>query len=785
MPTGTPIDAGTAGFRGRPSTGWDFKWGSSDMTARTMAPIDSSILGAQLRDGGCRFALWAPRATRVELALVAADRSQRNYDLTRNPDGVWEVFVEGVGAEQRYGYRVHGEWDPDKGQRFNPAKLLLDPYARAITAGVDYSGPILDHTPESNYVPDTRDSFEAVPLSVVVADTPPPRPIAERRPLDECVIYETHVRGYTRLHPAVPEHIRGTFAGLAYPAVIEHLTEMGFNTIELLPVHHFVSEPFIVGRGLTNYWGYNTLGFFAPHAAYCSVGTMGEQVAEFKNMVSALHDAGIEVILDVVYNHTGEGGHEGPTLSFRGIDHAGYYRLTNDLHNDYDVTGCGNSVDTSHPGVLSMVIDSLRYWVTEMGVDGFRFDLATTLIRDYDHHVDQNHDFKRLIAEDPVLSQVKMIAEPWDLGPYGYQVGAWGEGWSEWNDQFRNFFRDYWRGAIGGVQQLASRLAASGDIFEGRGRPATASVNFITAHDGFTMRDLVTYDIKHNDANGEGNRDGADDNRSWNCGWEGETADEGINSLRHRQVKNMMATLLLAQGIPMITAGDEMGRTQDGNNNAYCLDSPQSWVRWDTLEQWQDVAELTSTLLKARREHPVLRGSTYRFHREVLDDEGNGLGRPDLAWLDGWDGQMGDDDWHDRGRRHLGMYVSDIDSAFLIWFNAGAVGITVRTPWRPFGTEFHVVATTAHRNELPPSPIGEGQEFWLPGRSVTLFSCTVPSGRHDAAPAEPEEKIPRFDPSEIPAQEQAPVPVDAAHAASETEGPTISVQTVRQGGPAG
>ena len=355
---------------------------------------------------------------------------------------------------------------------------------------------------------------------------------------------------------------------------------------------------------MSNYWGYNTLGYFAPHGAYGSVGTLGQQVREFKEMVSALHQAGLEVILDVVYNHTGEGGHEGPTLCFRGIDHLGYYRLTDDQRNDYDVTGCGNSVDTSEPGVLRMILDSLRYWVTEMGVDGFRFDLVSTLIRDERHHVDQDHPFKQAIREDPVLSQVKIIAEPWDMGPYGYQVGGFGQGWSEWNDRFRNHVRDFWRGNTNGVGELAQRLTGSPDIFDRDDRPATSSINFVTAHDGFTMRDLVTYNVKHNGANGESNRDGSDDNRSWNCGVEGETDDPEVNSLRHRQSQNLMATLILAGGVPMITAGDELGRTQQGNNNAYCQDSPISWVHWDTLEIWNDQTELARKLLQLRAEHP-------------------------------------------------------------------------------------------------------------------------------------------------------------------------------------
>ncbi|NNG18975.1 glycogen debranching protein GlgX [Naumannella sp. ID2617S] len=691
------------------------------------APLDSSILGARLQDGGCHFALWAPRAKRVELALVAEDLSQRNHDMTRNDDGVWVVFVPGVEAEQRYGFRVHGDWAPTEGSRFNPARLLLDPYARAITAGVDYNGPILDHPEHDDYELDPTDSTEAVPLSVVVAETAAPTPIAQRRPMSESVIYETHVKGYTQLHPAVPEHLRGTYAGLAYPAVVEHLVSLGITAVELLPCHHFVSEPFIIGRGLSNYWGYNTLGFFAPHAAYCSVGTLGQQVAEFKQMVSALHEAGIEVILDVVYNHTGEGGHEGPTLSFRGIDHGGYYRLTEDLRNDYDVTGCGNSVDTSEPGVLALVLDSMRYWVTEMGVDGFRFDLASELIRDRNHHVDQEHAFKKAIAEDPAFEGIKMIAEPWDMGPFGYQVGRWGAGWSEWNDHFRNFTRDWWRGAISGVQELAGRLCGSPDTYEVDGRDTSASVNFITAHDGFTLRDLVTYDGKHNEANGEENRDGADDNRSWNCGHEGETDDPGINALRHRQVKNMMATLCLAVGVPMITAGDEMGRTQGGNNNAYCQDSPISWVHWDTLDTFGDLLGMTKEILRLRSEFPALRAENYRHHEEVTDADGNGLGRVDLTWFHQGGVQMGEDEWHDGGRRTLGMYTSDADSAFLIWFHGDPSGIEVTLPGDSWAKGWRVVVHSGFDGEFPSAEevLDAGSTLGVPGRSVVVLQAEL------------------------------------------------------------
>ncbi len=688
-------------------------------------PADTSLLGAHMRDGGTTFGLWAPRATRVELALVGEDRRQTNVDLELGADGVWSAHVPGVGAEQRYGYRVHGPWDPASGARFNPAKLLLDPYARAVTGGVDYSGPISDHLPGSNFELDSTDSYASVPLSVVVPDSPPPTPIAQPVPLERSVIYELHVKGFTRLHPAVPEHLRGSYAGLAYPAVIQHLLDLGVTAVELLPVHQFVSEPFLISRGLSNYWGYNTLGYFAPHAAFGSVGTLGQQVREFKEMVSALHEAGLEVILDVVYNHTGEGGHEGPTLAFRGLDHLGYYRLTDDQRNDYDVTGCGNSVDTSEPGVLRLVLDSLRYWVTEMGVDGFRFDLVTSLLRNEQHHVDQGHAFKQALREDPVLSRVKLIAEPWDLGPYGYQLGAFGAGWSEWNDRFRNYVRDFWRGNTHGVAELAQRLVGSPDIFADRA--PEASINFITAHDGFTLRDSVTYDVKHNGANGESNRDGTDDNRSWNCGVEGETDDDRVNALRHRQAQNLMATLLLSAGVPMLTAGDELGRTQQGNNNAYCQDSPISWMHWDTAQQWGDLHDLTRRLLELRAEHPVFRRTAYRHGEPLLDPTGKATGRKNLAWFGGSAEEMTAEDWHDGTRRTLGIYLAEDnpdreqDAAFLVWMHAGADPIRVVLPEDPWAHTYTVIATSAQPHELPNDKLPAGSFLELPGRTVVVL----------------------------------------------------------------
>lgn len=697
----------------------------------TTSPAEPTRLGAHLTGEGVQFALWAPRAERVELVLVDEQSAQTNLDMEPDPtrEGGWRLHVPGIGDHQTYGYRVHGPWDPASGQRFNPARLLLDPYARAITGGIDYRGPIHDHVSDDYLVPDTTDSFGSVPLSVVVADSPPPTPLEHRRPISETVIYEMHVRGFTKLHPLVPEHLRGTFGGLAYPDVIAYLKDLGVTAVELLPVHHFVSEPFVAAKGLRNYWGYNTLGFFAPHAYYATLGSLGHQVTEFKQMVSALHEAGLEVLLDVVYNHTGEGGHEGPTLSMRGIDHGQYYRLTSDMRDDYDVTGCGNSVNTAHPQVLQLVIDSLRYWVTEMGVDGFRFDLATTLIRDASHHVDHTHEFKQLLASDPTFRDIKMIAEPWDVGPYGYQVGAWGPGWYEWNDRFRDLSRDFWRGASHGVQELATRLSGSPDLFDDDGRPPAASVNYVTAHDGFTMRDVVSYDVKHNLANGESNRDGSDNNRSWNHGWEGDTDDPEINDLRARQVLNLHATQLLAAGTPMITAGDEFGRTQRGNNNAYCQDSPLSWVDWVIDERWQQVHDRVAALLQLRSDQPLLRPDAYHHHAEVLGVDDSSLERFDLTWMNGRGGEMTQEDWHDQDRTLLGMYVSDAFSAFLSWFHTGTEDITITLPDLPWAREWQVVWDSALGDEVTQQALPAGASFLLPRRSVVVMKGEVPATR--------------------------------------------------------
>ena len=696
--------------------------------------IDTARLGARVEPGGVNFGLWAPHASHVELALIDGRNSQHNLDMAQDDRGIWNVFVPGIGPGQHYGYRVHGEWAPHRGLRFNPARLLLDPYARAVNGGIDYRGPIHDHTSADAFELDSTDSLGAVPVGVVIADSPPPPPVAGgRRPMSETIIYELHVRGFTKMHPLVPEHLRGSYAALAYPDVINYLCDTGVTAVDLLPIHHYASEPFVAHKGLRNYWGYNTLSYFAPHAYYATRGTVGNQVDEFKEMVTALHEAGIEVILDVVYNHTAEGGHEGPTLSMRGIDHAGYYRLTGDLRDDYDVTGCGNSLNTATPMVRQLIVDSLRYWVEHMGVDGFRFDLATELLRNGQHHVDHQHPLKQQIDSDPVLSQVKLIAEPWDVGPYGYQVGGFGRGWSEWNDRFRDHARDYWRGAVHGVQELATRLSGSPDIFNhDSGRSPQASINYVTAHDGFTMRDLVSYDVKHNLANGEGNRDGSDNNRSWNHGFEGETDDPAINDLRIRQVLNLHATQILATGTPMLVAGDEFGRTQKGNNNAYCQDSPLSWVNWDLDPRWSAMRTRLVALLRLRAAHPALRPDSYLHHTELLDGLGRPLGRADLAWFNHAGGEMTEENWHDGSGRLLGMYSSTVSEAFLTYFHSGAHPIEVRLPGTPWAYGLQIVWHSADEGELPHEDLPPGATLTIPARSVVVLRCTVPTTADEA-----------------------------------------------------
>ncbi|HCA85160.1 MAG TPA: glycogen debranching enzyme GlgX [Streptomyces sp.] len=700
------------------------------MTLYTSAP-----LGARIVDDGAQFSIWAPAATNVRLVLVTDRPTPSELDLHRQDDGVWTRFVPGVRPGQLYGFRADGPWAPEQGLRFNPHKFLLDPYARAIIGGVDFRGDIRGHRRDAPHIMDTNDSLGSVPLGMVVADTPPPPPVARRRPMSESVIYEMHLRGFTKLHPQVPDHLRGSYLGIADPAVVDYLLDLGVTAVELLPVHHFVSEPFIALKGLRNYWGYNTLGFFAPHAMYKAHGMAGDQVTHFKQMVGALHEAGIEVILDVVYNHTAEAGELGPTLSLRGIDNRGYYRLQQDPRRYADYTGCGNTLHVVQPQVLRLITDSLRYWVTEMGVDGFRFDLAAALARSM-HDVDMLSPFLAVIAQDPVLRRVKLIAEPWDVGSGGYQVGAFPPLWTEWNDRYRDAVRDFWRGRLPDVRDLGYRLSGSSDLYAWGGRRPYASVNFITAHDGFTLRDLVSYQHKHNEANGEGNRDGTDDNRAWNCGAEGETDDPEVTALRRRQLRNLLTTLLLSTGVPMLVAGDEMGRTQGGNNNAYCQDNETGWLDWSLLDEpsWRGLYELAARLIALRRSHPVLRRRAFFSGRP----QGRG-GLRDLAWFTADGREMTESDWY-APATGLGMYLSGRDipgrderggpvtgDSFLAVLHAHHEPLAFTLPGPPWAQEYELLVDTTREDQTAPPGTRHpaGTELTLPARSLLLFRALV------------------------------------------------------------
>ncbi|MGW4892686.1 glycogen debranching protein GlgX [Kitasatospora sp. NPDC004240] len=682
---------------------------------------------------GTNFALWAAGAEAVDLCLFDEDGRETRLRLEEHTLQTWHGFVPGVGPGTRYGYRVHGRWDPWTGARWNPAKLLLDPYARAVDGCYTADDAVCSavrNWPEAEVadtVRDNRDSARFVPRSVVVHDEDDwyddRRP---KTPWAETVLYETHVRGFTMRHPEVPPELRGTYAGLAHPAAIAHLTGLGVTAVELLPVHQYADEDHLQARGLVNYWGYNTVGYFAPHAGYSSSGSRGGQVGEFKRMVRALHAAGIEVILDVVYNHTAEASELGPTLSLRGIDNAGYYRLPHNRPRGYaDYTGCGNTLDTRRPQVVRLITDSLRYWVTEMGVDGFRFDLAAALARGGDG-VDMEHPFLSAVAQDPVLSRVKLIAEPWDVGMGGYQVGGFPPLWAEWNDRYRDTVRDFWRGARPDVRELGYRLSGSSDLYQRGGRRPYASVNFVTAHDGFTLRDLVSYDRKHNEANGEQNRDGTDDNRSWNHGAEGESTDPAVRALRRRQLRNLLATLLLSAGVPMLTAGDELGRTQGGNNNAYCQDNEVSWLDWSLLDdpEWRALYRLTARLVRLRREHPVLRRRAFFSGRAATPG-----GQPDLAWFTPQGKEMTEADWF-TPTGCLGMLLSGSalgerdpdgnplrDDDFLLLLNAGHQPRPFTLPGEP-GTAYGTLLDTAVE-DLGNGPEQRAAEH-LAGKAVVL-----------------------------------------------------------------
>jgi isoamylase len=666
-------------------------------------------LGATWDGEGTNFSLFSEHAERVELCLFDDGGGEERVPLEERNAFNWHGYLPGVGPGQRYGFRVHGHYRPEDGHRFNASKLLIDPYAKAIEGAVDWSAAhvfpyVTDGSDDADLRADGQDDAAAIPKCVVVdpafdweGDEQP------NTPWSSTVIYEVHVKGFTKRLPPLREELRGTYAGLASDEAIDHLRSLGITAVELLPVHHIADESFLPERGLTNYWGYSSIGFLAPHALYSASGNGGEQVREFKGMVKALHRAGIEVILDVVYNHTAEGNHLGPMLAFRGVDNAAYYRLSPDDPRYYvDFTGTGNSLNPVHPNVLRLIMDSLRYWATECHVDGFRFDLAAALAREF-WDVNRLAAFFDVIHQDPVLSQAKLIAEPWDVGPGGYQVGNFPVLWTEWNGLHRDTVRDFWRGATNGVGDFAARLTGSSDLYAEDGRRPVASINFVTAHDGFTLRDLVSYNQKHNEANLEENRDGTDDNRSWNCGVEGETDDPEVNALRARQQRNFLATLFLSQGVPMLVGGDELSRTQHGNNNAWCQDNELSWFDWELDDDQRDLLDFTRRLIFMRRHHPVFRR---RFFLRGTSVDGSGL--PDVWWFRPDGRRMTRRDWEDGGRRALGMFLNGDelhettsrgepigDESFLLLFNAHYEPVTFQLPARRFGARWKLELSTA------------------------------------------------------------------------------------------
>ncbi|HEX3291086.1 MAG TPA: glycogen debranching protein GlgX [Gaiella sp.] len=699
--------------------------------SRTVWPGAPFPLGPGWDGSGTNFSLYSENAERVVLCLFDDADVEERVEVRQQTAHNWHVYIPGVGPGQRYGYRVHGPWQPDRGHRFNPAKLLIDPYAKSIQGPIGFGkARVLAYVPGQEDVRDDADSAPAIPRSVVIDDAFDwEGDVRLDRPWPETVIYELHVKGFTKLMPGVREDLRGTYAGLASDAAIGYLRDLGVTAVELLPVHHVADEDFLVARGLSNYWGYSTIGFLAPHSGYAATGTRGEQVREFKGMVKALHRAGIEVILDVVYNHTAEGSHLGPTLSFKGVDNAAYYRLMPDDPRHYmDFTGTGNSLNPVNPSVLRLIMDSLRYFVTECHVDGFRFDLASALAREL-YDVDRLSAFFDVIHQDPVLSQVKLIAEPWDVGPGGYQVGNFPILWSEWNGMYRDTMRDFWRGHTA-VGEFAQRFTGSSDLYQSDGRHPSASINFVTCHDGFTLRDLVTYERKHNEANLEENRDGSDDNRSWNCGVEGETDDPGINELRDRQTRNMLATLLLSQGTPMLLAGDEVRRTQRGNNNAYCQDNELSWLDWDVDDRGQGLLEFTKRLLRLRAGHPVFRRSAFLTGEERL-----GSGAPDVWWFRPDGRRMTQADWTRGDAFTLGAFLNGAeiptlapdgeaiaDDSFIVLFNAWRDPVTFVLPPTRFGRRWAHELCTAEP-ELPPNgtTLPARAEVPLPGRALRIL----------------------------------------------------------------
>ena len=700
--------------------------------------------GATWDGAGVNFALFSEHATAVELCLfnlVDPGREIARVPLTERTDQMWHVYLHEARPGLLYGYRVHGPYAPAEGHRFNPAKVVLDPYAKAIAGSVRWNAAILGYRPgeaDASQEPDPRDSTTYLPKCVVVESAfswGEDRLL--RTPWHKTVIYEVHVKGFTARHPDIPRSLRGTYAGLASPPALEHLTRLGVTAVELLPVHHSVTEKHLEDRGLSNYWGYNSIGYFAPDSRFASTGVRGEQVSEFKIMVKRLHQAGIEVILDVVYNHTAEGDHRGPTLCFRGIDNAAYYRLEEGDKSRYrDFTGCGNTLNLTHPRSLQLLMDSLRYWVLEMHVDGFRFDLASALAREL-HDVDRLSAFFDVIHQDPVISQVKLIAEPWDLGEGGYQVGNFPPGWAEWNGKYRDTIRRYWKGDWGQVGELGFRLTGSSDLYEQGGRRPSASINFVTAHDGFTLADLVAYTQKRNEANGEDNRDGTDDNASWNCGAEGPTDDHQVLALRERQQRNFLATLFLSQGVPMLSGGDEIGRTQGGNNNAYGQDNEISWFDWPLAPAAPRLLEFTARLVRLRLDHPVFQRRRFFQGRRI-----HGSAVKDLSWLRPEGTEMTAEEWSNSFSRGLGLQLAGdaieemnddglpiTDDTFLILLNAQDQPVPFVLPTHEGGTWEPVLDTRDWQPTIEGRQFKEGEPYPLEGHTLAVLR------RHAKEPA--------------------------------------------------
>ncbi|HTQ22967.1 glycogen debranching protein GlgX [Mycobacterium sp.] len=693
---------------------------------KTILPGRPAPLGATSGPDGTNFAV-SSKGDQVTLCLFDSDGTETRLALPERDGDIWHGFVPGVVAGQAYGFRVSGPYEPGRGLRYNPAKLLLDPYARAIDGEWRLGPELFDYATDNAAAPSSLDSAGHTPRSLVTAPLPAPAVPSPGHLLSDMVIYEVHVRGFTATHPRIPPELRGTYAGLVHEAALEHLVGLGVTTVELLPVHHSVPESFLVERGLTNYWGYNTIGFFAPHAAYSAAvraGRPGGQVAEFRAMVDALHAAGLEVVLDVVFNHTAEGGTGGPTLCHRGLDNTAYYRLDpGDPSRYIDTTGTGNSLNTADPTTLRMVMDSLRYWVSSMGVDGFRFDLAPTLARD-DGAFDPFSAFFDAVSQDPVVSAVKLIAEPWDVGRMdSYDLGRFPPLWSEWNGRFRDTVRDWWRSHDGLLGDVATRLCGSADVYDrpGEARRPSASVNFVTVHDGFTLADLVSYDSKHNEANGEANRDGTDDNRSWNCGAEGPTEDADVLALRARQKRAFLVTLLLSAGIPLLSGGDELGRTQRGNNNAYCQDNAISWFDWAAADD--EVFDFTKELIALRRRHPAFRRRRYRTGKEAAD----------LQWFTPSGSMMTAEDWSDTAARSVGLFVDGatdpdvdadgtpmIDDDFFFAVNAWWEPLTFIVPDELRGRRWDIACDSFD----PARKISVAQEITVQPRSIAVLQST-------------------------------------------------------------